>query len=164
MKFKIEKWIENKILRNISEEVKNLEISKYAKLWEEMVKYIKNPDNWWVWLAAPQIWVNKRVIALALMKTTKDENFKFMYMINPEVIELGWKIITGEEWCLSVPGLVWEVERYEKVKVSYLDKNGKKNIIILEWFMSRIFQHEFDHLEWILFTDKAENIEKIENL
>lgn len=163
MKFKIETWIDNKILRTTSEEIKLTEISKYAKIWEEMVKYIKNPKNWWAWIAGPQIWINKRIICISLMKNNDDENYKTIYMINPEIVELSWNIVIGDEWCLSVPWFVWEVDRYYRAKVNYLDWKWKKIWMVLEWFPARVFQHESDHLEWILFVDKAKNTEEVKS-
>ena len=54
MKFRIESWKSNKILRQISQEIKISEIKKYSSIWEEMIKFIKNPENAWVWLV---IWI-----------------------------------------------------------------------------------------------------------
>ncbi|MDD2516087.1 MAG: peptide deformylase [Candidatus Gracilibacteria bacterium] len=163
MKFKIETGIDNKILRTTSEEIKLTEISKYAKIGEEMVKYIKNPKNGGAGIAGPQIGINKRIICISLMKNNDDENYKTIYMINPEIVELSGNIVIGDEGCLSVPGFVGEVDRYYRAKVNYLDGKGKKIGMVLEGFPARVFQHESDHLEGILFVDKAKNTEEVKS-
>ena len=151
---KIETWTNNKILRIISSVIKNLEFDKYIKLGYEMIKYIKDPDNKWVWLAAPQIWHNKRLIVVSLLKNHNDENFPTIMMINPEILEKSNETDYENEGCLSIPWKKWDVERYLWIKITYIDENKKKKILILNWFSARIIQHEIDHLDWILFIDK----------
>lgn len=151
---KIETWKKNEILRKVSETIKQNEFDKYIKLWKEMIKYIKDPDNSWVWLAAPQIWHNKRLIVVCLLKDREDENFQTIMMINPEIIEKSSETFVENEWCLSVPWERWEVERYLNIKLKFIDVNKKERILILSWVSSRIVQHEIDHLDGVLFTDK----------
>ena len=82
--------------------------------------------------------------------------------INPKIDKIDNKSIKiDEEGCLSIPGLLVGRERYDKIKVRYYDINGKKNKMKLSGFLSKLFQHELDHLNGILMID---NIEKIENL
>lgn len=151
---KIETGKQNEILRTISEEIKSSEINTYIKLGKEMIKYIKNPDNRWVWLAAPQVWHNKRLIVVSLLKNRDDENFQTVMMINPEILEHSTECEIEWEWCLSVPGENGEVERFLSIKLRYIDENKKQRIILLSWVSARIIQHEVDHLNGILFTDK----------
>lgn len=150
----IETWKENNILRKVSEKITDSEIKKYVKLWKEMVKHIKNPDNGWVWLAAPQVWYNKRLIVISLLRDWDDEDFPTFMMINPEILEHSNSKNKDIEWCLSVPWEKGKVERYNDIKVQYLDEKSKKKTLVLEWLPARIVQHEIDHLDWILFTDK----------
>lgn len=154
---KIETGTENKILRTISENIKTPELDTYIKLGREMIKYIKNPDNKWVWLAAPQIGYNKRLIVVSLLKDREDENFSTVMMINPEIIEKSHATQTDFEWCLSVPWKKWDVERYTNLKLSYIDENKKQKTLLLQWVSARIIQHEIDHLDGILFIDKIVN-------
>jgi peptide deformylase len=74
-------------------------------------------------------------------------------MINPVVLEHSTDIECDTEWCLSVPGKRWEVSRFKKIKVTFVDENKKPKTLILEWLQARIVQHEVDHLNGILFTD-----------
>lgn len=151
---KIEIWKENTILRTVSEEIKQNEFNTYLKLWRDMIKYIKNPDNHWVWLAAPQVWYNKRLIVVCLLKDRDDENFPTVMMINPKILSSSKELETENEGCLSVPWEKWDVERCKSLKLSYIDENKKERIIVLSWVSARIVQHEIDHLNGILFTDK----------
>lgn len=153
---KIETWKQNNILREVSEEILDNEIKKYVKLWKEMVKHIKDPKNGWVWLAAPQVWHNKRLIVVSLLKDRDDENFPTFMMINPVILEHWSDKNKDVEWCLSVPWEKGKVYRYTSIKLQYLDEKAKKKVLLLEWLSSRIVQHEIDHLDWILFTDILE--------
>ncbi len=130
-------------------------MAKYKPIAMDMIKYIKDERNWGVWLAAPQIWINKRLIVVALMRDYDDENYRVIAMINPEIIEHSWEKCSAEEWCLSVPGESGDVERWSWVKVNFMDHEGKKYSLKLENLAARIIQHEIDHLDWILFTDKV---------
>lgn len=156
-KLKIQTWDDNEILRTISTPITPAELKKYRSLAEDMVKHIKNPDNGGVWLAAPQVGLNKRLIVVSLMKTYDDETFRTIAMINPEIIEHSEEKCTDKEGCLSVPGESWDVERWSWVKVNFLDIEGKKYSLKLTDLAARIVQHEIDHLDGILFTDKIEN-------
>jgi len=158
--FKIETEDKNPFLRKISEKIEKKDFKKYRKLWEKMVKYVKEPKHKSIWLAAPQIKVWKRLIAVWLPNNEEDENYKIIYMINPKILEHSDNKILWEEWCLSVPWYFWEVERYKNLKLEYYDSKWKKYTRKLTNFAARVVQHEIDHLDWILFTDKAINIKK----
>lgn len=153
----IETWKQNKILRAVSEPIKKNEIKNYLKLGKQMLKYIKDSDNGWVWLAAPQVGYNKRLIVVSLLKDRDDEKFPTIAMINPEILEHSSDMEKDIEWCLSVPWEKWKVERYNSIKLKYLDEKAKEKTLILNWLSARIVQHEIDHLNGILFTDKLKN-------
>lgn len=154
-KLKIETGNDNEVLRSVSETIKPQELKQYRSLAEDMVKHIKNPDNAGVWLAAPQVGVNKRLIVVSLMKDYEDESFRTIAMINPEIIEHSWETCTDTEGCLSVPGESGDVTRWTWVKVTFIDPEGRKYAMKLENLAARIVQHEIDHLNWVLFTDKV---------
>lgn len=152
----IQTWINNEILRDRCVPIKISEIKKYEKLGNEMIKYIKDPENGWVWLAAPQIWVNKRLIIVSLLKDRDDEDFKTIMMINPQILEHSETTDTEEEGCLSVPGAKGKVKRYLTIKLKYKDNKGKEKILRLNGLSARIVQHEIDHINGVLFVDKLE--------
>lgn len=104
-----------------------------------------------VGLAAPQVGILKRVIVI---DNRDEENGKRFYMINPEIIEKEG-VEVGMEGCLSVPRKQGTVERSKDIKVRYNDLSGEEKILEAEDFLARILQHEIDHLDGILYTDKA---------
>lgn len=138
------------------EPVKSSEWKQYAKLWQEMKAYVKNPLNAWVGLAAPQVWITKRVMVVSLMRDWEDESFSTVIMINPEILETSLETISNiEEWCLSLPKTKkGYVARYKNIKLSYYDEKQKQKIIKLSGLASVIVQHEIDHLNGKLYIDK----------
>lgn len=155
---KIETGKDNTVLRTVCDPVKQSEWKQYVKLWKEMVSYIKNPDHAWVWLAAPQVGVTKRVMVCSLIKNWEDEVFSTVLMMNPEILESSHETICDiEEWCLSLPkAKKWFVARSKEIKLSYYDEKQKQKIIRLSGLASVIVQHEIDHLNGELYIDKVE--------
>lgn len=101
-------------------------------------------------LAAPQIGVSKRVVVI-------DVDEGFFEMVNPVILTAKGEQ-TGPEGCLSVKGKQGTVTRPDKVKAEYRDRNGKKHKLTAEGFFARAVCHELDHLDGILYTDKADEI------
>ncbi len=156
MKFQIETGNENNMLRKKATPISLKELKSYTKVAESMVKYIKDPEKGGVGLAAPQIGISKRLIVVSLMHDYEDENFRTIAMINPEIIEHTEEVCTDSEGCLSVPGEFGDVTRWTGVKVEFLNLSGIKQSLKLTDLAARIVQHEIDHLDGILFTDKVE--------
>jgi len=73
--------------------------------------------------------------------------------INPELELLGQATAQHEESCLSIPGVLEPVTRYKRIRLTYLDRDGKTHVVQVDGFSARVIQHEFDHLNGILFTD-----------
>ncbi len=119
-----------------------------------------------VGLAAPQ--VNKSIRLFVVDATYyQDEkpeavDFKKVF-INAEILEYFGEDVPFTEGCLSVPDIHEEVIRKEKIKIRYLDENFELHEEILEGVVARIVQHEYDHTEGILFTDKIHPLRKIMN-
>lgn len=100
-----------------------------------------------VGLAAPQIGISKRIIVV-------DPGEQLFEVINPEIIYREGEQ-TAREGCLSVPEVVGWVNRSQKIKVQGMNRDGEKVEIEAEDMLARVFQHEIDHLDGILFPDKA---------
>ncbi len=83
-------------------------------------------------------------------------------MINPEIVRLTGDLITGTEACLSIPGYAGEVERHERIVIRYLDRQSQKRKLKTHGWLARVLQHEYDHLDGVLFIDKAEEVWKLE--
>ena len=110
-------------------------------------------------LAAPQVGISKRVIV------ARDEE-KILELINPVIVD-GKGNIVDIEGCLSFPGIYGEVPRAEYVQVTGLDREGKEVRLDAKGFLARVLQHEIDHLEGILFVDRATHLftpEELERL
>lgn len=102
-------------------------------------------------IAAPQVGINKRLFVAIL------DNERIGLFVNPTILEHSDEMEMGTEGCLSVPEKCGDVERYKSVKIRYF--NGRK--IVTENYdglNARIIQHEYDHLNGILYIDKAENV------
>lgn len=106
-----------------------------------------------VGLAAPQIGVSKRVIVV-------DVGEGLLELINPEILSFSGQE-TDSEGCLSIPGLMGDVTRASEIEVKGLDRHGKECLFKAGGFLARVLQHEIDHLEGVLFIDRAVNVKKI---
>ena len=111
-------------------------------------------ENFGAGLAAPQVNESQQVI-LVEYGSDEDENIPpTLYVtINPKITRFSNNLAIGAEGCLSIPGLMGEIERAEGITVEGLDRFGKPLKMRLNGWVSRIFQHEIDHLNGILFTD-----------
>lgn len=89
---------------------------------------------------------------------------KFYAVFNPKIEKTSAGEIAVEEGCLSVPLTYGEVERPERITLAGYDKNGKRLKIKAWGLLARVFQHEVDHLNGMLFIDKAKSVQKIENI
>jgi peptide deformylase len=108
-----------------------------------------------VGLAAPQVGVMRRLIVIGIQKG-HDEDYPDgldLSLVNPELVRFGGKQ-TSDEGCLSIPGWVGEVARYDRVTVKALDLDGKEVRIKAQGYLAVVLQHEIDHLDGILFTDR----------
>ncbi len=133
----------NAVLRKRCREVEVFD-DKLAKLLDDMKDTLKKADG--VGLAAPQVGILKRVVIVWF------EDF-YLEMVNPVIVSSSGEQI-GPEGCLSVPGKSCDVLRPDKVTCKYQTRKGTKKEITVEHFIARIFCHEIDHLDGILYYDK----------
>jgi peptide deformylase len=144
----------NNILRQESTPINTEDISarEFQELCFSMAEtMLKNKG---IGLAAPQIGQNIRLIVVNL----KDGP---IWLVNPNIT---WRSLTtefGEEGCLSVPETFGQVKRNKKITVKFTDINGREVKIRAQGLLARVMQHEIDHLDGVLFIDKAKNIEHI---
>jgi peptide deformylase len=118
-----------------------------------------------VGLAAPQVDVLQRVIVVEFGDEEDPEvPPKLHVVVNPEIKRPSRETLMGQEGCLSVPGLVGDVDRSQSVVVRGKNRRGHPVKIKAQGWLARIFQHEVDHLNGVLFLDRAEKIYKLEDL
>lgn len=141
----------NDILRQKSENVseKDLHSKEVQDLIDSMIETMNHEKG--VGLAGPQVGKHLRII----IAETKDGSKAF---VNPKIIARSEKMVDSQEGCLSIPGVFGIVKRHDTVKVKAKDRNGDPVRLKTDGLLSVIFQHEIDHLDGILFIDKAEKI------
>ena len=114
-----------------------------------------------VGLAGPQIGMSLRIFVIdaSPMEDEKYKEFKSAF-INPEIIEEDGEPWDYEEGCLSIPGIREDVSRNEKLRIRYYDENWTQHEEEFDGILARIIQHEYDHIEGVLFTDKLSGFKK----
>jgi peptide deformylase len=117
----------------------------------DMLETLKKNDG--LGLAAPQVGKSLQLCVISFEGKT-------YILINPQLKSKSWKKSVAEEGCLSFPGLFIPVKRHQRVTVKALDRNGKEIIIKADGMLSRVLQHEVDHLEGIPFTKRKAKIKK----
>jgi len=146
-------------LRKVAKKVdlKELHDPLFQQLIDDMFETMYEAPG--IGLAAPQVNVSKRLFTIDL-QDDDPEHGPFV-VINPK-----FEVTEGEtestEGCLSVPGYVGEITRYERVAVSGFDRNGQKIRLEGDGLFARCLQHEIDHLNGVLYTDKAKNVRRPE--
>ncbi len=130
---------------------------------DDMIETMRQAPG--VGLAAPQIGLSERIIVVEYFEHEADEEKedapkKVWAVLNPEIVKPSEETLMGIEGCLSVPGLVGEVERHAVLQIKGLNRHGKPMKIKAEGWLARIFQHEIDHLNGVIFTDRATRVWK----
>jgi len=151
----------NPILRKKSEEVKEV-TEDIKKLGQEMIQTMMEKDG--LGLAAPQVGELKRIIVVyPIRERSLEEKAKKtpQVFINPKIIKKSRETIIDEEGCLSLPGLFLKIKRAKEVEIEALNERGEKIKIKAEDLLARVFQHEIDHLDGILFIDRLSFWQKL---
>lgn len=140
------------VLRRVCEPVTRFD-GELAQLLDDMKETLKNAEG--AGLAAPQVGVPVRAVQV-------DVEEGFFEMVNPVLVSQKGEQ-TGPEGCLSVRGKAGTVTRPDKVKVVFSDRNGNRCSLVARGFFARAVCHELDHLDGVLYTDKAKNIHDVED-
>ncbi len=153
---------------------------KLQSLIDDMIETMRQAPG--VGLAAPQVGISERLIVIEYAEQPEDEQAgstpaqagaqvapprkevkpKLYVVANPEIVKTSTEMVTGVEGCLSIPGLVGEVERYEMVQVRGQNRHGQPMKIKADGWLARIFQHEIDHVNGVVFPDRAIRVWKPE--
>jgi peptide deformylase len=146
-------------LRKVAKKVNLSELADpiFQQLLDDMFETMYDAPG--IGLAAPQINISKRIFTVDLQDD--DEAHGPLVVINPKFTVTEGEI-EATEGCLSVPGMVGEMTRFERVVCTGLDRHGKKLELVAEGLFARCLQHEMDHLDGILYIDKAQNIRPAE--
>jgi peptide deformylase len=135
---------------------------KLQTLIDDMVDTMRAEPG--VGLAAPQVDVSLRVIVVEF-GDEEDESVppRLYTVVNPEITRTSRETVVGTEGCLSIPGIVGDVERYETVTVKGFTRHGQPMKLKAKGWLARIFQHEIDHTNGVLFTDRAIEIWQLDS-
>ena len=149
------------VLRKVAEDIDS-SYEGLDELLKNMWETMYSSDG--IGLAAPQIGLSDRIVVIdadPVSEAFPELKDVKLTLINPhvEVIEDG-KVVSREEGCLSLPGISESVTRTEKIKLTWQDEKFEKHEGVFEGFLSRIIQHECDHLEGLVFTDHISLIRK----
>ena len=129
---------------------------------DDMIETMREAPG--VGLAAPQVGISDRLIVVEYFENedaeeAEDEAKKKVWvMINPEIVKASDEKVMGVEGCLSIPNLVGEVERHDAIQIKGLNRRGQPMRVKAQGWLARIFQHEIDHLNGVVFTDLATRV------
>lgn len=124
---------------------------EFNQLLDDMLSTMRKANG--CGLAANQVGIEKRFFVLEIGGISKK-------IINPEILEFSENQCIIEEGCLSIPGIFKNVKRPETIKVKYLNEKKEEIVEILDGMWARAFQHEYDHLDGVLFVEKIEPVAK----
>ena len=169
MKLEIKKYPEP-VLRKKAGKIGEI-TPEIKKLGQDMIETILKSEPQGVGLAGPQVGVSKRIIVAqtakgpavfnsrlydyAIANQGSGERRRAMVLINPEILKKSRQTEIMEEGCLSLPGILVEIKRAREITIEALDINGKKSKIKAKGILARILQHEIDHLDGVLITNRV---------
>lgn len=153
------------VLREIAKPVKASEFgtSELQKILDDMSSALKKEFDG-IAIAAPQIGISKRIFIVSpeAYEQAKDLKIKPLVFINPKIIKKSRKTMEVDEGCLSVRPWYGTMKRARNVTLEFQDFKGQKFVMGSGGLLAHIFQHEYDHLDGILFTDHAKNLQEID--
>jgi peptide deformylase len=142
------------VLREVAEDVEEFD-EKLVRLGEEMIDFMHNADG--IGLAAPQVGISKRILVTDVSPIEEDQEPRVF--VNPVILESAGEC-TLEEGCLSIPDVREDVTRPEEILLKYNTPYGESKTEKFTGWMSRVLQHEIDHLDGVLFVDYLSPIKK----
>lgn len=145
----------NKILRTKLDEVKIFGTEELKKIVKEMTRIMKKYDG--IGLAANQVGINAKIVVIEF-------DDKTMEFINPKIIQKSFLKQESTEGCLSFPKISGIVNRPKNLQVQYQDISGEKHKVKISGLYANVFEHEIDHTNGIVFTDKIKNFSEGEKL
>ena len=150
--------VDNPVLRRKAKKIAKI-MPETRRLIEDMIETMREAPG--VGLAAPQVGVSERLIVVEYAEgeennddETPPAKKKLYVVVNPEIVWASDEMVEGAEGCLSIPGWVGDVARHEAVVVKGLGRDGRKLKIEARGWLARIFQHEVDHVDGVLYIDR----------
>lgn len=150
------------VLRSSAQLIDNVQDQRIQKLIDNLMTTVSQANG--VGIAAPQVAQSCRLFVVASRPNDRYPNAPVMEptaMINPRLLAHSTEVVKGWEGCLSIPGIRGLVPRYQAIAVEYTDRDGNLQKQELTDFVARIFQHEYDHLDGVVFLDRLESTQDI---
>lgn len=150
------------VLRQMAQPIDNVYDKTIQNLADNLLDILVTSSG--VGIAAPQVSVPYRLLIVASRPNRRYPNAPFMeptVMINPHLVSHSGEVVKDWEGCLSVPGIRGLIPRYRQIEVEYTNRQGKQVRQELNDFVARIFQHENDHLNGMVFLDRLESLRDI---
>jgi peptide deformylase len=148
----------NPVLRRQARPIQNVRDERIQKLIDDLIATAISANG--VGIAAPQVSQSIRLFIVASRPSPRYPHAPTMEptaMIDPKIVSHSAEIVKDWEGCLSIPGIRALVPRYQAIEVEYTSRDGELHQRELTDFVARIFQHEYDHLDGIVFLDRVEN-------
>ena len=145
-------YLGDRVLRQPAKRITKVDQS-IRQLAQQMLQTMYSADG--IGLAAPQVGINKQIIVIDC-EPDKPES-KPLVLINPVIKRFGKALCEGQEGCLSIPGVYLDVMRPDEIEVSYKDEHGRPQTLKATGLLSRVIQHEMDHLNGVMFVDRVDN-------
>lgn len=155
---------DNEILRKKARRVTDFKDPKLQELIDDMVETMLDAPG--VGLAAPQVAMSQRLIVVQLPDDEESieeygKDAGVLYVVaNPEIVKASRDMVEGVEACLSIPGYFGKVDRHVSISIKGQDRDGNEIRIKAKDWLARVFQHEIDHLDGVLFIDRTDDIWK----
>lgn len=143
----------DEVLNKVAKPLKKVD-EKIQTLIDDMFETMEQANG--IGLAAPQVGVSIRLLVVDVSCVKEYKHVPPMVIINPQILETRNEILM-EEGCLSIPGVREEVWRPEVIKLKYRDRNFQEHVEEFDGLLSRVIQHEFDHLNGDLFVEKLDS-------
>ncbi|MCY7323649.1 MAG: peptide deformylase [Phormidesmis sp. CAN_BIN36] len=150
------------ILRQIAQPILNVQDQELQTLIDDLLLTVKQANG--VGIAAPQVARSCQLMIVASRPNPSYPTAPEMEptaILNPRILSHSTETAIGWEGCLSIPGMRGKVPRYQAIEVEYLDRAGTLQKIEMTDFVARIFQHEFDHLNGLVFLDRVETTQAL---
>ncbi|MFE4106335.1 peptide deformylase [Almyronema epifaneia] len=145
-------YLGDRALRQPAKRISKVD-EEVRQLAREMLRTMYSADG--IGLAAPQVAVNKQLIVIDLEPDNAAN--QPLVLINPKVTRASKELCTGQEGCLSIPGVYLDVIRPAAIEVAFKDENGRPQKIQAAELLARAIQHEMDHLNGVMFVDRVDN-------
>ncbi len=142
----------DKILRQPAKRITKID-DELRETARKMLQTMYSQDG--IGLAAPQVGIHKQLIVVDC--ELEDPNAPPYVLINPEIKQFGRVLAQDQEGCLSVPGVFADVMRPDTIVVTYKDEHGRLQKLQADGLLSRVIQHEIDHLNGVMFVDRVDN-------